>query len=312
MSLPARAPKSLVFCSSAGHCQLDCEYCVAAPVVKREPSIVYEDLEFLLGRLEPPVGIYFSGRGDFFAGYPKRDRFLEKVLDHDVVVGLDVNGVLLNEYPELPPEKLAKIVDVNLTLHYGQVKAKRVEKAWVANARQVIGKTTGSLIVGTILSPLAPELWEEALAFYRAEVFAATGKRLWLIRDANRPLPPELDARAERLLAEHADMVEREHVEDFAAAFAGRASVLCPAGSGFFRVWNDGRVDACTWVGGLAGVGNVKERRLARRDGPFECTTARFCDCWIIQNAGLMRYPEDGTAATAGALPARAAASGGA
>ena len=311
MSLPTQGLKSLVFCSSAGHCQLDCEYCVAAPVVKREPSITYEDLRFLLEQLEPPVGLYFSGRGDFFAGYPKRDRFLERVLDHDVLVGLDVNGVLLNEYPELPPAKLAKIRDVNLTLHYGQVKAKRVEKIWVANARQVIERTTGSLLVGTILSPLAPDLWDEALAFYREEVFAPTGKRLWLIRDANRALTPEQEAEVERLVGKYAGMVEKEHVEDFAAAFAGHASVLCPTGRSYYRVWNDGRVDGCMWVGGLTEMGNLKERRLARRDAPFECTTARFCDCWIIRNAGMMEYPQERAAGTV-PLAARSGTAGGA
>ena len=284
--------KSLVFCSSAGHCQLDCEYCVASPVVKREPSLTYEDLHFLLENVEPPVGLYFSGKGDFFAGYPKRDRFLDRLLDHDVSVGLDVNGVLLNEYPELAPEKLANVRDVNLTLHYKQVKEKRVEKAWTANARTILELHRGSLLVGTILSPLLSDLWEEGLAFYRQAVFEGTGKRLWLIRDANRALTPEQETLLDRLVEEHADMVEKEHQEDFAAPFAGRSHVECPAGRNYYRVWNDGRVQGCMWVPELADFGNLKERRLRRAPGPFRCGTARFCDCWIIHNSGLMGLGE--------------------
>jgi len=292
MALPSYGLKSLVFCSSAGHCQLDCEYCVASPVVKREPSLTYDDLRFLLEELEPPVGLYFSGKGDFFAGYAKRDRLLDRVLDHDVLVGLDVNGVLLNEYPELPEEKLAKVRDVNLTLHYVQVRAKRVEKAWVANAKTLLRLHAGSLLVGTILSPPLSDTWEEALAFYRTSVFEETGRRIWLIRDTNVDFSPSEEERLAGLADRHADMVEKEHRDDFSAPFAGLPEVECPAGRNYFRVWNDGRVDGCTWVDGLGRMGNVKERRLERRDGPFRCGTARFCDCWIIHNAGLMGTPK--------------------
>jgi MoaA/NifB/PqqE/SkfB family radical SAM enzyme len=297
--------ETVVFCSSAGHCQLDCEYCIIHPVVKREPSIVYEDLRFFLDTVGTRVFFIFSGKGDFFAGYPKRDRFLERLLDHDVEVALDVNGVLLNEYPELPETKLAKIRAINLTLHYKQLKDKRVEKVWAANARTVLEKHRGELILGTILSPLLSDLWEEGLVFYRETVFEATGRKIWMIRDCDRPYDPAQEMLFSTLLERFAGMVEKEHRDDFAGAFAGHEAVLCPAGRDYFRIWNDGRVQGCPWVPDLADLGNVKERRLARRSGPFRCTTARFCDCYDIHQLGKMGYE-----AASEALPAHPGSTG--
>ncbi|MDX9734477.1 MAG: hypothetical protein RBU36_10145, partial [Thermoanaerobaculia bacterium] len=236
------------------------------------------------------------GKGDFFAGYPKRDRFLDRLLDHDVEVALDVNGVLLNEYPELSEEKLAKVRAINLTLHYKQVRDKRVEKAWEANARTILEKHRGELILGTIFSPLLSDLWEEGLAYYRDTVFAATSRKVWAIRDCDRPFDPAQEKLFSSLLERYAAVVEKEHKDDFSAPFAGKEAVLCPAGRDYFRIWNDGRVQGCPWIPGLADLGNLKERRLARRAAPFRCTTPSFCDCYDIHQLGKMGY-EDATPA---------------
>ncbi|MHB8798016.1 MAG: hypothetical protein ACYDBY_06075 [Thermoanaerobaculia bacterium] len=284
--------ETVVFCSSAGHCQLDCDYCIIHPVVKREPSLVYEDLRYFLDEVGTRTFFIFSGKGDFFAGYPKRDRFLDRLLDHDVEVALDVNGVLLNEYPELSEEKLAKVRAINLTLHYRQVKDKRVEKAWEANARTILERHRGELILGTILSPLLSDLWDEGLAYYRDTVFAATGRKIWAIRDCDRPFDPAQEELFATLLERYSGIVEKEHKDDFSAPFAGKEAVLCPAGRDYFRIWNDGRVQGCPWIPGLADLGNVKERRLERRSAPFRCTTPRFCDCYDIHQLGKMGYEE--------------------
>ena len=288
--------ETVVFCSSAGHYQLDCDYCIIHPVVKREPSLVYEDLRFFLDEVGTRTFFIFSGKGDFFAGYPKRDRFLDRLLDHDVEVALDVNGVLLNEYPELSEEKLAKVRAINLTLHYKQVRDKRVEKAWETNARTILEKHRGELILGTIFSPLLSDLWDEGLAYYRDTVFAATGRKVWAIRDCDRPFDPAQEELFSRLLERYAAVVEKEHKDDFSAPFAGKEAVLCPAGRDYFRIWNDGRVQGCPWIPDLTDLGNLKERRLARRAAPFRCTTPRFCDCYDIHQLGKMGY-EDATPA---------------
>ena len=294
MTQPKTTCETVVFCSSAGHCQLDCEYCIVHPVVKREPSLTYEDVRFFLDEVGGRVFLIFSGKGDFFAGYPKRDRFLDRLLDHDVEVALDVNGVLLNEYPELPPGKLEKVRAVNLTLHYKQVKEKRVEKLWASNARAVLERHRGEMILGTILSPLLSDLWEEGLAFYEREVFRPTGRKVWLIRDCDRPFDPEQEALFARLRSRFGEMVEKEHRDDFAADFSGYDWVSCPAGRDYFRIWNDGRVQGCPWIPELADLGNVKERRLLRRPSRFVCRTPRFCDCHDLVQLGKMGFPEEG------------------
>jgi MoaA/NifB/PqqE/SkfB family radical SAM enzyme len=289
----------VAFCSSAGHCQLDCSYCVVVPVIKRQPSLTYEDLAFFLEAVGKRTFFIFSGKGDFFAGYPKRERLLDRLLDHDVEVALDVNGVLLNDYPDLSPDKLARIRSINLTMHYDQIVEKRVEKVWAENARILLDRHRGDLILGTILSPLTRGTWDEGLDFYRRAVFERTGQRVWLIKDADRPMSADEEAHVAELSRRHADMVDRTHRDDFAAAFTGPGAVLCPAGSTYFRIWNDGSVDGCPYVPELGGLGNLKQRRFSPRPSAFTCATARFCDCYDLRQLGRMRE-----AATGDLLPA--------
>ncbi len=280
----------VVFCSSAGHCQLDCDYCVVNPVIKRQPSIAYEDLRFFLEKVGKTVFFIFSGKGDFFAGYPKRDRFLDRLLDHEVEVALDINGVLLQEYPELSPEKLGRIRAINLTMHYKQIKDKKVQRVWVENAKTILRQHRGELILGTIMSPLVMEWWEEGLEFYRDAVFAETGQKIGLIEDCDRPYTPEQSALFSLLYERFADMVDRSYRQDFAGAFADHEYVLCPAGRDYFRIWNDGRVQGCPHIGELRDCGNLKERRLEIRETYFRCNSAKYCDCYDIKLLGKMRY----------------------
>ncbi len=288
----------IAFCSSAGHCQLDCPYCVVVPVIKRQPSLTYEDLAFFLDSVGKRAFLIFSGKGDFFAGYARRDRLLDRLLDRDVEVALDINGVLLNEYPDLSPGKLARVLSINLTMHYAQIVEKRVEKVWAKNALTILRLHRGDLILGTILSPLTRGSWDESLDFYRKAIFEGTGQRIWLIQDCDRPMSAAEAAHVAELERRHADMVDRTHRDDFVASFAGYGEVLCPAGSTYFRIWNDGRVDGCPYVKELGELGNLKERRLSPRSLPFSCTTPRFCDCHDIRQLGRMR-----DAATGDVLP---------
>lgn len=282
----------VAFCSSSGHCQLDCTYCVVHPVIKRNPSLTYEDLRFFLDEVGGRAFLIFSGQGDFFAGYAARDRLLDRLLDHDVEVALDVNGILLNEYPELPREKLAKVRHVNLTMHYDQIAGKRLQDRWSANALAILERHEGEMILGTILSPRHAASWEESLAFYEERVFRASGRRIWLIEDVETPYSPEERARYEALSARYAHLVERTFKNDFVSPFAGHEFVRCPAGMSYFRIWNDGRVVGCPYVPELADAGNLKERRLQRRPAPFRCGTPRYCDCYDIAQLGKMGFEE--------------------
>lgn len=284
----------VVFCSSSGHCQLDCDYCVVHPVIKRNPSIDYADLRYFLDTVGKRTFFIFSGKGDFFAGYSKKDALLARLLEDDVEVALDINGVLLQEYPDLSESALAKIRAINLTMHYRQIKEKGVQDRWVENALTILRRHRGELLLGTILSPLGTELWEEALEFYEKRVFQQTGQAIWMIEDCEKAYTPEQASLYDRLRERFAPMIARAHHQDFAAAFVGHEYVLCPAGRDYFRIWNDGRIQGCPYVGELEDLGNVKERRFVPRESHFRCGTARFCDCFDIEMLGKMKYESPG------------------
>jgi len=282
------------FVSSSGHCSLDCHYCIVNPIVKHQPSLEISDFEYLLGAFPGKRAfLAFSGKGDFFAGYHKKDRLLEKLLDWDVEIGLDINGVMIHELPELPEHKLAKIKSVNLTMHYEALAAKNALKIWPGNAQILIDlfHARGTeMLMGTIMSPTVEELWEEGLQFYRDNVFEQTGKKIVLIRDVHRPFGEKSEMHLVELEKSYESMIERVHQEDFAKNFASYKNVLCPAGQQFFRIWNDGKVEACPYIPQLRDAGNVKERIIHIREDLFRCNQARYCDCNVIARLGKMGY----------------------
>ena len=97
MALVDTSCGAIVFCSSSGHCQLDCSYCIVNPVIKRNPSLTYEDLDFFMRAVGTSVFFIFSGKGDFFAGYSKKERLLGRLLERDVEVALDQCWDLLRQ-----------------------------------------------------------------------------------------------------------------------------------------------------------------------------------------------------------------------
>lgn len=283
----------VVFASSSGHCSLDCAYCIVDPIVKHQPTLTYDDFAFLFSQLGGSVFLILSGKGDFFAGYRKPERLLERLLQHDVHVALDINGVMIHELPELPESALAKIRHVNLTLHYAELVKKRALKAWQQNARTIIERLGGpALLLGFILTPSEMALWREALAFYRKAVFEPTGQPLVLIHDVRQPLTGAQAEASQALAQEYVFMVEAIHQEDFSERFSKYPYVLCPAGSRYFRVWNDGRIVGCPYIEALQECGNLKERRFTPKPGPFICHTAKYCDCNDIALVGKMKFPE--------------------
>jgi MoaA/NifB/PqqE/SkfB family radical SAM enzyme len=276
------------FVSSSGHCTLDCPYCIIDPIAKREPSLDYGDIAFLLDTFKTKVFLAFSGKGDFFAGYRRSERLLSALLHREVEIGLDINGVLIHEFSELTPEQLEKIRSVNLTMHYQQIKEKNLQKIWAENAKVLIDRKGCDMLLGTIISPLLMDLWEESLLFYDREIFSKTGKKIVLVRDINRPFDEEGEALLMSLKDRFSDSVERIHQEDFEEVFRDCDHVLCPAGRSYFRIWNNGDIQGCPNIPKLARCGNVKERNIAVRDELFRCSQTRYCDCNIIEALGKM------------------------
>lgn len=282
--------EAVFFVSSSGHCTLECPYCIVDPVAKMEPSLTIDDMAFLLNRFDKKVFLAFSGKGDFFAGYRKSDKFLSTLLSQNVEMGLDVNGVMIHEFPELSESKLTKIRFMNLTMHYQQIKHHHLERTWAENARILIDRKGSDMLLGTIISPGLKECWEESLFFYEKEIFTRTGKQLVLIRDINGVFGEEETSLLGSLEKQFSRMVAYVHQEDFSEVFRGRKEVLCPAGSTYFRIWNTGEVQGCPMVPELSGSGNLKEKKIHIRESLFRCTDPKYCDCNIIEGLGKMVY----------------------
>ena len=284
--------ETLVFASSSGHCNLDCSYCVASPVVKLQPSLSYEDLMFLKQQVGGKFFFIFSGRGDFFAGYRKSERLLARLLEHeDVAVALDINGVLIHCFPELTAAQLARVRHVNLTFHYRQLKAHKALELWRRNAISLLKRHDNpDFFVNFILAPAESEDWNEALDWYRANLFAAHPKRLVLINDVLKPFAAEHETQLDLLQRQHADILHTVRRGNFASLLSSFDHVSCPAGQSYFRVWNDGAIEACPNVAELRQHGNLKRREFLPRTEPFLCNDVRHCDCYHIASAGRMSF----------------------
>ena len=284
----------IFFASSSGHCTFNCRYCIINPIAKHQPSLNFSDLEFLLKSINyRKAFLAFSGIGDFFAGYRKSEQLLTRMLEYNVEIALDTNGSILQEFPEMSPEKLAKIRYINLTMHYHQLKEKNLLSLWARNARIFHELKGDDVMQDYVMSPLLNNEWEEALAYYDREVFSVTSKKILLVRDIIHPLSPEDENRLQNLSKKFEHMVAGTHQEDFSSIFIGKNEVLCPAGHSYFRIWNDGRVQGCPnlpEVKSLSNNGNLKKRQLMIQARPFPCNTPQYCDCFVIYSLGKMIF----------------------
>jgi len=279
------------FVSSSGHCSLDCRYCIINPIVKHNPSLTYEDLKFLIDKFKKKAYFAFSGKGDFFAGYKKTENLLAKLLEHDVEVTLDINGVMIHEFPVLPASSLNKIRLINLTMHYNALKEKNALRVWKNNAKILIEKKGDNMLLGFIISSPERDLWDEALTFFENDIFNLTGKKVTLIKDVNIPYEQsENDIR--KLNAKYGHFIEEVCEFDFSTRFKNVDHVICPAGKTYYRIWNDGRVEGCPNISELGNAGNVKERVIHVRDQSFLCSQPNYCDCSAIEWLGKMEYEE--------------------
>ena len=276
------------FVSSSGHCTLECHYCIIDPVAKMEQSLDSSDMSFLLDAFNKKAFLAFSGKGDFFAGYKKSHKFLKFLLARNLEMGLDINGVLIHEFPELSEKELGKIRFINLTMHYQQIKERHLRALWAENARILIRKKGSDMLLGTIVSPTLRDSWEESLGFYEKEIFKTTGKQITLIKDIKAQFNENDETFLARLQTRFSTMVASVHQEDFAASFRSINTVLCPAGRNYFRIWNSGDVQGCPMISGLAHCGNIKDRNIVIKGEFFRCSEPMYCDCNIIEGLGKM------------------------
>lgn len=282
----------IFFVSSSGHCTFDCQYCIVNPIVKHQPSLNYSDLDYLLNYFNGQKSFFaFSGSGDFFAGYPRSERLLSRLLERDVEVALDTNASILQDFKELSSAQLEKIRYINLTMHYHQIKEKKLQQRWIDNTQYFLKKRSDQVFPDYIMSPSLMNEWFEALQFYKDNIFAATGKKILMVRDIKNPFNTEQENYFQKLSNDFDDMIEGKHMEDFSKTFSDH-EVICPAGQQYFRIWNDGRVQGCPNLPDAAEIfdnGNLKQRNLRVQQQPFVCTTPNFCDCRVIGDLGKMK-----------------------
>jgi len=300
LQLRIERDETIVFASSSGHCNLDCSYCIISPIAKHQLSLSYDDLRFVLDQLTGRVFMIFSGTGDFFAAQRRDDRLLTRLLeDPRLSVALDINGVVVHCIDTLPAEALARIRQVNLTVHYQQLVDHNALRHWQRNALMLLQRLEPVVCVNMILSPPEQAVWEPALEWYEANVHRESPKPLHLIQDVNRPLTAADDNVIAHLQQRFGSMIRSVRRGSFAQVFEPFDYVTCPAGQEYFRIWHDGRIQACPNVPALHDCGHAKERRFAPRTAPIDCHDARHCDCYHIASAGKMVFHR------AGQTPAR-------
>lgn len=279
----------IFFMSSSGHCSLDCTYCIINPIVKHQPSLTISDINYLLDTVGGKSALLFSGKGDFFTGYRKGENLLSNLLERNVDVALDINGVIIQEFQSIPDEKIKKIKHINLTMHYTQLLNKNALSVWEKNAKILIQRQHWeSFLMNTIMSPCEADIWEEALYFYDKHIFKETGQLIVLIRDTLN-WETSFEAELDSLRNKFSYLVSETREVNFSTLFEEGVDVLCPAGKEYFRVWNDGRVEGCPYINELSDCGNAKARTFSPRKKLFRCNQPRYCDCSHIKRLGKMR-----------------------
>lgn len=282
----------IFFISSSGHCPLDCTYCIINPIAKHQPSLTISDIYYLLDSVGGKAALLFSGKGDFFAGYRKGENLLSKLLERNVEVGLDINGVIIQEFESIPDEKIQKIKHINLTMHYTQLRKKNALSVWKKNAKILIQRRPWeSFLMNMIMSPCELDTWEEALFFYGRHIFDETGQRIALIKDTLN-WKSSYETKLDVLKNKFNYLVSEIREANFSSLFEKGVSVFCPAGKEYFRVWNDGRIEGCPYISELSDCGNAKARTFSPRSKLFRCTQPHYCDCSHIKRLGKMRYSD--------------------
>ena len=284
----------IFFMSSSGHCSLDCTYCIINPIVKHQPSLTISDINYLLDTVGGKSALLFSGKGDFFAGYRKGENLLSNLLERDVDVALDINGVIIQEFQSISDAKVKKIKHINLTMHYMQLLKKNGLSVWEKNAKTLIQRQRWeSFLMNTIMSPYEADFWEEALLFYDKHVFKETGQPIVLIRDTLN-WESSFEVKLDSLRNKFYYLVSETREVNFSIMFEEGVDVLCPAGKEYFRVWNDGRIEGCPNISELSDCGNAKARNFSPRKKLFHCNQPRYCDCSHIKRLGKMRVCNSG------------------
>lgn len=272
--------RNIFFAVNSGLCNLQCPYCITdRPNIKS--NLNKDDFSFIFNYFGENIYFIFSGLGDFFCGYSVRDQLLNFLLQHDVTIFLDINGVDIKELGDHDLEGKEKIDMIDISYHFGTMKKQKVLHRWV-NSVEKIHENKYNYYIKMIPSPLERDLWEEAIRFYEKEVFPITGKKLMLFPDTNTSvdLIRQLDE-FERITADHKDAVSilvREGLFK-KSNFPSRITPPCPAGSRYFRIFHTGDIVPCEFLSNHFKLGNLKRKEVVTLKKDIFCNYTGFCDC---------------------------------
>lgn len=284
-SYPYKEKRKVFFATSSGLCNLKCSYCITdRPSINN--NLAVDDFAFIFKHFGENVYFVFSGIGDFFCGYPKNDYLLRFLLEHDVNIYLDINGVDIKELGDPDLEGKEKIDMINVSYHFGAMKRQNLLKGWVSSIRK-IQTNNYNYDIKMVASPSEKDILEDAILFYANEVQPITGQRLILVPDGLIDLQtqlPELNGIAD-MHNEVVMLLGRQSVYK-GDRFPEGLSLPCAAGSRYFRIFNNGDIIPCELIGNniQSRLGNVKRREVMTFNRDVLCSYSRLCDCSWASN----------------------------
>lgn len=292
---PFREYRKVAYVNSTGICNLDCPYCFTNNS-KKPVSLANEDMDYLFEVFGENFLLCFSGQGDFFAGYKKKDRFLENLLKRDVKIYLDFNGVLVHELFEMDPALLEKVHNFDVSFHYETMKTKGFLEQWTDNTIKLSQVVPASRwAVKTIVTMSTLYSLHEKLDFYASRVFPETGKPLKIVLDdfdnsvysspvvklVNSAIGRFPDAVIQQTFSPRAQCAETTE-QGFRKA-SSKDSLWCPAGSLFFKIQLDGTVVPCNKLFNehKVRVGNLKEKQMGFMTSLVSCSKLKGPGCIV-------------------------------
>lgn len=275
LAYPFKRYRKVAYINSTGICNLKCDYCFTNNN-KAPMSLSNAEIDFLFESFGDNFLLCFSGQGDFFAGYRKQERFLEHILQYNVKLYLDFNGVTVRELLELEGSQLDKILHFDVSFHYESMVQQGVLAQWVNNISGLAEMVPPSRWhVKAIVCMCHLESLHEKVAYYAASVFPRTGKKLQLVLDDfdNTVFSPPVVKLVNAVMARFPEAVEQHRIEpkthdaptknqEFCRPVS--SELLCPAGSLYFKINLNGDVLPCNKIGAERHLilGNLKRREL--------------------------------------------------
>lgn len=271
--------RKVFFVAGSGLCNLNCPYCITnRPRVLS--SLRKEDFSSIFDHFGENIYFIFSGIGDFFCGYQQNEQLLRFLLQHDVRMVLDINGIEIKELGDRDLEGKDKIDFIDISCHFGTMKKQGLLNKWVDSIRK-IHDNGYDYHIKMILSPLERDLWNEGIIFYRDHVFPLTRKKLILSPDYLGNINSQLNE-IETISAAYEEIAESlpQYASMESGNFSRGNTPPCPAGNRYFRIDHEGNIIPCDYLSHNLNIslGNTK-KEIASLESDVLCNFRGFCDC---------------------------------